>query len=822
MKIVFKKIYLGIVIFTTTILNAQVTLEKEVKITDDVMYFNGNKVALTTTTNNPNGYDYVYGRTLTPHGDCVKVFDKYVFMTWYRGGKEDRHVMLSRYNTETGVLKTIEFPHRHTGYNGRWWIGETHNTIAIGICPKDGTIHMLYDQHRNADIQEFVANNDVLRYSYSEAGAATVPDNQFTIERFVNSSTQNYKHQSFPGITGATNQRISDMLTYPAFFVNDQGDLFVKNRFGFAANGKFVFLRYDGTKWNGFYDFNRTEAQNHGSEYSWGLYGDIKFVNGKIRIGFQRRSGNRNDKYIYQNGMYYAYSDNPDGTSLWKDHLGVPFNIPLGDADRIKIYEPGDLVTTTQKDQVYIVNGFDWTVTENEDVHFIGKVRDTQNNKTVNHHTYKPAGATEFITSTDFSGAETIYASGNNIYMIGLNGGGRPFVQKALGGTNQFTKVYEQTSGKKFEKGELFIHEGKVYYYLLEDNTANNSDSRTTYLQIINLNIQQQSTPFAVNLVSPTNNQSFNEGETVQLFATASADEGEITKVQFFIDNDMVNEDTSVPYSFDWTPNLTGSFIIKAVAFKTGGTSITSTESTIQINEVDKSDLTRDIFRLQNVATGQFLGASSVSAQPVLMHNGANEDDKKWKIVKVPNTDMYNIDNMQSGIIRATGAGFATGPYLVVSTTKDSPAADSDKVWTIHYNEANDTFRFEAATSGRFLYHNENGNVYSSESEVTDQRSVWKAVLASQVLSTDQVNITPLSIKVYPNPAKDQFTITLPNQGEPKTISIYNTIGALIYHEKTNNGELTIQREGKFKAGIYLIKVNDNYNKAGYTKLLIE
>lgn len=174
-------------------------------------------------------------------------------------------------------------------------------------------------------------------------------------------------------------------------------------------------------------------------------------------------------------------------------------------------------------------------MTDNEDIHFIGRVRDDEIKKTVNHHTYKPAGATEFITSTDFSGAETIYAAGNNIYMIGLNGSGRPLIRQALGGTNQFTKVYEQTSGKRFSKGELFIYDGKVYYYLLENNSANDDDSRTTYLQIIDLNIQTGPTPFAVNLVSPSNNQSFNEEETVQIFATATADEGEIIKVQFFL-----------------------------------------------------------------------------------------------------------------------------------------------------------------------------------------------------------------------------------------------------------------------------------------------
>lgn len=81
MRMEFRNIYLAIAIFTSTVFNAQVTLETEVKISDEVMYMDGKKVGLNDTSNNPNGFDYVYGRSLTPHGDCVKTFGKYVFLT---------------------------------------------------------------------------------------------------------------------------------------------------------------------------------------------------------------------------------------------------------------------------------------------------------------------------------------------------------------------------------------------------------------------------------------------------------------------------------------------------------------------------------------------------------------------------------------------------------------------------------------------------------------------------------------------------------------------------------------------------------------------
>ena len=141
---------------TTTKPGAQpkpnVYLEQEMKITDSALFFDGKKMGNVhkslDTVNDPKGkYNYQYGSAIAPHGDAIKTYKNFVFMTWYHGGKYDRHMMLTRLNLKTGVLKHIKFPHQHTGLVGRWWIGETHNTIAVGISPKDETIHLVFDLH---------------------------------------------------------------------------------------------------------------------------------------------------------------------------------------------------------------------------------------------------------------------------------------------------------------------------------------------------------------------------------------------------------------------------------------------------------------------------------------------------------------------------------------------------------------------------------------------------------------------------------------------------------------------------------------------------
>lgn len=483
MKVRLTKICFSIIslVFSTQTLPAEVSLEAEIHINDQSIFFDGKKVGR-KEPNRAGAYDYFFGNALTPHGDCIKVYKNYAFLTWYRGGKEDRHVMLTRLNLESGTRATIEFPHRHTGYLNQYWIGETHNTIAVGISPKNGTVHLLYDMHGYRHSTSAFAG-DYFRYSYSVDNAAELPDEDFTLDKFVKSPDGDYKHLT---MTGMENPDEWGRLTYPLFFLNDKGDLFMRMRKGSAYNGKFIFTKYDGvSKWENQTSFNTDNAKNRGLDFNYGVYGNMKYANGKVRIAFQKRSNDRNDRYIYQNGVYYAYSDSQGGKSDWKNHKGEPFNLPIVDPEFIKVFEPGDLVEGIGKDKVHMVGNFDFNVTDRGDEHIIARVRDDENNVTKNLHAYRAGGTGDFIITTDFNGGIELYSSGNYIFLITLKNG-RPFIQVTEGGTNDWQTVYQPTSGRTFDKGIPYISNGKLYYYL---KVPGSGDQRTTYLQIIDLKV---------------------------------------------------------------------------------------------------------------------------------------------------------------------------------------------------------------------------------------------------------------------------------------------------------------------------------------------
>lgn len=584
--------------------NAQVTLESQVKITDIGLYFDGEDLDFGNVDDPDTGqaYDFFFGRSISAHGDAVKTYKHYVFMTWYKGGKDERQVMLTRLNTLTGTTVDIEFPHRHTGFRGNPLVGESHNTIGLAVSPINGTIHMVYDMHAyNNTNHGGVFRNDFFRYSFSVEGAADLPDDEFTLAQFVKDVSEisqgddDYKHLTMTG--DIADQSNFASLTYPKFFRTDDGTLLLYMRLGGNNNGAYVFNRYNAAtnSWSTFTKFNENNQRSAGNPYNWGLYGNMKYLNGKLRVGFQQRSSDNDDKFKYQNGVYYAYSDNPEGFGDWFNHKGVPMTWPLINSDEIKVFEPGDYITHDQPNSVYIVKDFDWTVTAQGDIHIISLVQtntssaDAQENgfadiprERVYIHSYKPAGAEEFIIDTDFVGATSIYTSGNNVYIIGLNNG-KPYVEVAAGGTSTFTRVYEQTDGPVFAHGTIYIDKGKVYYYLMERGSGN---ALPLYLQIIDLDIPKVNANF-----NNSNMQLVAGYSELNITLTAATNDVDrsIQNIALYIDDNLISVLDSPPYNWNQTETQLnrlpiGTYLISAVVTDDLGQ---ESESNMTISVID-------------------------------------------------------------------------------------------------------------------------------------------------------------------------------------------------------------------------------------------
>lgn len=471
--LLFKAIALLLLIPATQSVSAQGALEQQVKISDGALFFDGVRVPTSQRLTYPDNekYDYAFGARITPHGDCIKAYGDYVFLTWYKGGEANRQVMLSRYNVKTETLVTIEFPHQHTGFHNRPHIGESHNTIAVGVCPLDNTVHLLYDMHAYSPSRpvDGSLSEDYFRYQFSVAGAAVLPDEEFTLDKFL-------PKRLFlkPGAN-------YENLTYPAFFNNEDGEVLVRMREGGHNNSKYHFAKYDGTEWSDWSDFNVLNARSRGMEHNWGLYGDPKFLNGKLRIGFATRLGINDDRFSLNNGFHYAYSNDPSGAKDWFNYRNEPLPSPLIDYRPTKFAEPGDFVRARGANTVRMNSGADWIVTQREDLHFTNQV--ITDDERISVHTYKAADAEEFTTSLDFPSGQ-LYSEGNTVYLVNLENRYLT-IYRAEGGTNDWTELYRGSgSDKRFRFGNVFIRDGKLYYFGM---LMSSGSSQPIWLQVIDL-----------------------------------------------------------------------------------------------------------------------------------------------------------------------------------------------------------------------------------------------------------------------------------------------------------------------------------------------
>ncbi|KAL2256158.1 hypothetical protein VTK26DRAFT_2094 [Humicola hyalothermophila] len=188
-----------------------------------------------------------------------------------------------------------------------------HNTVQLGICPGDGTIHLSYDHHC-----------DILRYRHSIRGLATDPDQfEWTSALF----TQTLDH--LPGLPSS--HRHFGYVTYPRF-ESAQDDLLFSCRDGKAGLGNdHLYIYRANMGWFAFVGTPLTGIQSnpyvHGMDYrnkrlhvTWVYRGFVHYE------GWDDPSDTKHKQQAGPNGaennhnICYAYSDDKGYT--WKNGAG--------------------------------------------------------------------------------------------------------------------------------------------------------------------------------------------------------------------------------------------------------------------------------------------------------------------------------------------------------------------------------------------------------------------------------------------------------------------------------------------------------------------
>lgn len=137
----------------------------------------------------------------------------YQYIVYYNN---ERRVCISRRKLPNGKWNTIKLLDYHFKSN------DSHNTISMGICPNDGTIHLAFDHHV-----------DSLHYRVSKKGLANNPERM------------SWDATAFGPITSQLEKDKPLVITYPKFWQTPKGNLQFNYRVRGSGNGDRMLVDYN-------------------------------------------------------------------------------------------------------------------------------------------------------------------------------------------------------------------------------------------------------------------------------------------------------------------------------------------------------------------------------------------------------------------------------------------------------------------------------------------------------------------------------------------------------------------------------------------------
>ncbi len=170
--------------------------------------------------------------------------------------------------------------------------------------------------------------------------------------------------------------------------------------------------------------------------------------------------------------------------------------------------------------------------------------------------------------------------------------------------------------------------------YILSAKATDNKNTATTSIPITITVNEAQNTPPTATLTNPQNNTIFTKPTTITITANATDPDGTITKVEFFDGPNLLGQDTTTPYTFEWTDQPTGTRTIRAKATDNKNTATFSDPITITVNEPPNQPPTVTTTNPQN---------NSSFTKPATINITANATDPDGTITKVEFYDGTNL-----------------------------------------------------------------------------------------------------------------------------------------------------------------------------------
>ncbi|ACU03175.1 BNR repeat-containing protein [Pedobacter heparinus] len=219
---------------------------------DDVILVDQNALTCFKGTygNNINGQSF--------QQDALTSYKGWQYIAYYNA---ERRICLGRRKLRSSEWEILSFNDYRFSY-AKNQDNNTHNVISIGLCAKDGTIHLSFDQHAGP-----------LHYRVSVKGILDNPERFKWTSKLFN-----------PVADWLENGKPIPVVSYPTFISTPDGNLLFAYRNGYSSNGDCLIGQYDAS--------SGTWTNPHVFISRSGVYGDP----------FKGESHNRN---AYLNNLSY-------------------------------------------------------------------------------------------------------------------------------------------------------------------------------------------------------------------------------------------------------------------------------------------------------------------------------------------------------------------------------------------------------------------------------------------------------------------------------------------------------------------------------------
>lgn len=240
-----------------------------------------------------NWGDYIHGKSYQQ--EALVTFNGWQYTTYYDAS---RRLCVARRCLPSGSWQRIVFSDYY--YQG----DDNHNVPVLGICPRDGSIHLAFDHH-----------GDPLNYRVSEANAASNPTGIV------------WKASLFgPVVDSLVSGNHVTGVTYPRFVNAPDKTLYIFFREGKATNGRMWMSRYDPFSggWEDLLQITDSRGNytlNSKTSTTRNAYQNTPCIdqNGRIHMSWIWREGGALSGG--QHDLCYMYSD--DGGKRFRNHLGT-------------------------------------------------------------------------------------------------------------------------------------------------------------------------------------------------------------------------------------------------------------------------------------------------------------------------------------------------------------------------------------------------------------------------------------------------------------------------------------------------------------------